>query len=63
VDAAGEIHSDLAKGFIRAECVPWQVLVAEGGLAGARGKGLLRLEGKEYIVQDGDCIEIRFNRT
>jgi hypothetical protein len=63
VDAAGEIHTDLAKGFIRAEVVPWQVLIAEGGLTGARGKGLLRLEGREYVVQDGDCVEIRFNRT
>ena len=63
VDAAGEIHSDLARGFIRAEVVQWQVLIDEGGIAGARGKGLLRLEGKEYLAQDGDCMEIRFNRT
>ena len=63
VDAAGEIHSDLAKGFIRAEVVPWQVLIDEGGIAGARAKGLLRLEGREYLAQDGDCMEIRFNRT
>jgi GTP-binding protein YchF len=63
LDAAAEIHTDLAKGFIRAEVVPWQVLIDEGGLAGARGKGLLRLEGRDYAVQDGDCMEIRFNRT
>jgi GTP-binding protein YchF len=63
VDAAGEIHSDLAKGFIRAEVVPWHVLVEQGGLAAARSKGLLRLEGKEHLPQDGDCVEIRFNRT
>ena len=63
VDAAGAIHTDLANGFIRAEVVPWQVLVDEGGIAGARTKGLLRLEGREYKVKDGDCVEIRFNRT
>jgi GTP-binding protein YchF len=63
VDAASEIHTDLAKGFIRAEVVPWQVLVDEGGIPGARSKGLLRLEGREYVVKDGDCLEIRFNRT
>jgi GTP-binding protein YchF len=63
VDAAGEIHTDLAKGFIRAEVVGWQTLVEQGWIAGARTKGLLRLEGRDYIVQDGDCVEIRFNRT
>ena len=61
VDAAGEIHSDLAKGFIRAEVVPYQVLLELGGLAKAREKGSLRLEGREYVVQDGDCLEIRHN--
>ncbi len=63
VDAAGEIHSDLARGFIRAEVVNWEALLGQGGLAGARAKGMLRLEGKEYRVSDGDCLEIRFNRT
>ncbi len=63
VDAAGEIHSDLAKGFIRAEVSTWESLIELGGIAGARAQGKLRLEGKEYVVQDGDCLEIRFNRT
>jgi GTP-binding protein YchF len=63
VDAAGEIHTDLAKGFIRAEVVTAAALLEAGGTAGARGRGALRLEGREYVVQDGDCLEIRFNRT
>jgi len=62
VDAAGEIHSDLAKGFIRAEVVPWDKLLECGGEAAARQQALLRLEGREYRVQDGDCLEIRFNK-
>jgi hypothetical protein len=62
VDAAGEIHSDLAKGFIRAEVVGWEPLLEAGGQAKAREKALLRLEGKEYVVQDGECLEIRFNK-
>ena len=61
VEAAGAIHSDLAKGFIRAEVVAYSDLLALGGLAEARAKGKLRLEGKEYIVQDGDIAHIRFN--
>jgi GTP-binding protein YchF len=60
-EAAGEIHTDLQKGFIRAEVIPYDDLVALGGLAEGRSKGKLRLEGKEYIVQDGDVITIRFN--
>ena len=59
-EAAGEIHSDLQKGFIRAEVVAYDDLMALGGLTEARGKGKLRLEGKEYIVQDGDVLNIRF---
>jgi ribosome-binding ATPase YchF (GTP1/OBG family) len=62
VDAAGEIHSDLARGFIRAEVIGWRDLLEAGGTAGARAKGILRLEGRDYVVQDGDCIEIRFNK-
>lgn len=61
VDAAGAIHTDLARGFIRAEVVSYEALVAAGSLAAARQKGLLRLEGKEYLVQDGDILNIRFN--
>jgi GTP-binding protein YchF len=60
-EAAGEVHSDMQKGFIRAEVVSYEDLVALGGLAEARAKGKLRLEGKEYVVQDGDVITIRFN--
>jgi GTP-binding protein YchF len=62
VDAAGEIHSDLARGFIRAETILWDKLLEAGSQAKAREKGWLRLEGKEYTVRDGECIEIRFNR-
>ena len=61
VDAAGAIHSDLARGFIRAEVVPYDQLLELGGHAKAREKGLLRLEGRDYTVQDGDCMEIRHN--
>jgi hypothetical protein len=61
VDAAGEIHSDLARGFIRAEVIDWKKLVELGGTAGARTAGQLRLEGRDYAVHDGDCLEIRFN--
>ncbi|MBK9167663.1 MAG: redox-regulated ATPase YchF [Bryobacterales bacterium] len=57
--AAGAIHSDFEKKFIRAEVVPWQPLVELGGYPGVREKGLLRLEGKEYIVKDGDVLVIR----
>jgi ribosome-binding ATPase YchF (GTP1/OBG family) len=60
-EAAGAIHSDLQKGFIRAEVVSYTDLVALGGMAEARSKGKLRLEGRDYIVQDGDIVHIRFN--
>jgi GTP-binding protein YchF len=60
-EAAGEVHSDLQRGFIRAEVIPWGELVALGGLNEARQKGRLRLEGKEYLVQDGEVVYIRFN--
>lgn len=59
--AAGKIHSDFERGFICAEVVTFDDLVACGGTAGAKEKGLLRLEGKEYIVKDGDVILFRFN--
>jgi len=61
LEAAGTIHTDLAKGFIRAEVVTYDDLVTLGGLSEARGKGKLRLEGKEYIVKDGEIVHIRFN--
>jgi hypothetical protein len=61
LEAAGAIHTDLMKGFIRAEVVTYHDLVTLGGLAEARGKGKLRLEGKEYVVQDGEIVHIRFN--
>ena len=59
VNAAGAIHSDFEKKFIRAEVVNWQVLLDHGGYPGVKEKGLLRLEGKEYIVKDGDVLVIR----
>lgn len=59
VKAAGAIHSDFEKKFIRAETVNWKSLVELGGYPGVRDKGLLRLEGKEYIVKDGDVLVIR----
>ncbi len=61
VEAAGVIHTDLARGFIRAEVISYDALIAAGSLPAARQKGLLRLEGKEYVVQDGDILNIRFN--
>lgn len=60
-EAAGVIHSDLQKGFIRAEVVGYQDLLSLGGLAEARSKGKLRLEGKDYQVQDGEILHVRFN--
>ncbi len=61
VDAAGKIHSDIARGFIRAEIFRYQDLVEQGHAQAIKEKGLLRLEGKDYRVQDGDCIYFRFN--
>jgi len=60
VEAARTIHSDMAQGFIRAEVIPWETLTAAGGLHQARERGLLRLEGRSYQVQDGDVITFRF---
>jgi GTP-binding protein YchF len=59
--AAGVIHTDFEHGFIRAEVVAYQDFVANNGLNGARDKGLVRLEGKEYIMRDGDIVHFRFN--
>ena len=61
VEAAGAIHTDIQRGFIRAEIVGYSDYVEHGGLKGAKEKGLLRLEGKEYVMQDGDIVEFRFS--
>jgi GTP-binding protein YchF len=59
-DAAGEIHSDIARGFIRAEVVAYDALIARGSMSACRDHGEVRLEGKEYIVRDGDIVNFRF---
>ena len=59
--AAGKIHTDFERGFIRAETVAFEDLKACGSMAAAREKGLIRSEGKEYVVKDGDIILFRFN--
>ncbi|MBR3299578.1 MAG: redox-regulated ATPase YchF [Clostridia bacterium] len=59
--AAGKIHTDFERGFIRAEVVPYETLVREGSLNACKDKGLVRSEGKDYVVQDGDIIVFRFN--
>ena len=61
VDAAGAIHSDLARGFIRAEIVEYDDLIELGSFAEARKHAKLRSEGKEYQMRDGEVVEIRFN--
>jgi ribosome-binding ATPase len=61
LDAAGTIHSDIARGFIRCEVIRWQDLVECGSRAEAAKRGLQRLEGKDYAVEDGDVLNIRFN--
>jgi hypothetical protein len=60
-EAAGSIHSDLERGFIKAEAIGYEDLVKAGSLNAAKAKGLVRLEDKGYIVKDGDLIQIRFN--
>ncbi len=59
--AAGKIHSDIERGFIRAEVVAFDDLKEHGSMTKVKEKGLARLEGKDYIVQDGDIINFRFN--
>ncbi len=59
-DAAGLIHSDMQRGFVRAEVIPWRELVDAGGYAAARERGTLRVEGRDYVVADGDVITVRF---
>lgn len=61
LEAADTIHSDLARGFIRAEVLAWKALLDLGGIPAARQAGKLRVEGKSYIVEDGDIVHIRFN--
>jgi ribosome-binding ATPase YchF (GTP1/OBG family) len=61
IEAAGAVHSDIARGFIRAEVIGWIELLEVGSLAEARKRALLRLEGKDYPVQDGEICHFRFN--
>ncbi len=58
--AAGEIHSDIQRGFVRAEVVGWDALTDAGGYAGARDRGTLRLEGRDYAMRDGDVLTVKF---
>jgi GTP-binding protein YchF len=60
-DAAGEIHTDFQRGFIRAEVISYESFIRRGGEQGARGAGEMRLEGRNYVVQEGDVIHFRFN--
>ena len=60
-NAAGEIHTDFEKGFIRAEVIGYDDYIAGNGEAGAKEAGRLRLEGKDYIVHEGDVMHFRFN--
>jgi len=59
--AAGKIHTDMERGFIRAEVISFPDFLAAGSMASARDKGLIRVEGKDYLVQDGDLLHIRFH--
>ena len=61
VDAAGKIHSDISRGFIKAEIVSYDDLIESGSINAAKEKGLLRMEGKDYIMKDGDVVNFRFN--
>ncbi len=61
LDAAGAIHSDLSRGFIRAEVIGWEELLSLGGWSQSRDAGKLRVQGKDYAVQDGDILHVRFN--
>lgn len=61
-EAAGKIHTDIQKGFIRSETIDWQTFLESGGFNQAKEKGLLRLEGKDYIVKDGEILQFRFNK-
>jgi GTP-binding protein YchF len=58
--AAGQIHTDIQKGFVRAEVIGWDALLEAGGYAGARDRGTLRVEGRDYVMRDGDVINVKF---
>ena len=60
--AAGLVHTDIQRGFVRAEVIPWDELVEAGGYAAGRERGTLRIEGRDYVVADGDVITVRFTR-
>ena len=60
-EAAGKIHSDIQRGFIKAEIISFDDLMKEGSMVAAKEKGLVRSEGKEYIMQDGDIVLFKFN--
>lgn len=60
-EAAGKIHSDMERGFIRAEIIAYDDLISQGSMANAKEKGLVRIEGKDYVMQDGDVVLFRFN--
>ena len=62
-EAAGVIHSDFQRGFIKAEVVSYQDLIAAGSLPAARAAGKVRIEGRDYVMQDGDVVEFRFSPT
>jgi hypothetical protein len=59
--AAGQIHTDIQKGFVRAEVIGWQELVDAGGYVGARERGTLRVEGRDYVMSDGDVLTVKFS--
>jgi GTP-binding protein YchF len=58
-DAAGKIHSDIQEGFVKAEVIPWDELIACGGYTEARDRGLLRIEGRDYVMRDGDVLTVK----
>ncbi|HLZ38309.1 MAG TPA: DUF933 domain-containing protein, partial [Mycobacteriales bacterium] len=60
-EAAGVIHTDFQRGFIKAEVVSYDDLLAAGSMAAARAGGKVRVEGKDYVMRDGDVVEFRFN--
>jgi ribosome-binding ATPase YchF (GTP1/OBG family) len=59
LDAAEAVHTEIAAAFVKAEVVGWEDLIASGGYTGARDRGVLRIEGRDYVVRDGDVITIR----